>query len=259
MVDLIRVSDPKLIKRQLGLTTQLADRAARLEWLIQFINENGALYRLNASLRLALATHAEKLAAAQGVWAWYDGTRYKGPSTAAGVGSRGLERTQNMLVQAVDAFREMEEEQGSSWPDARSRPGLLLERVPHSPESTMEVADETPEGEGYIQNWRKLTTVEPEPAAGDAEPGYVDPVRVFFKLRVEDIGELIPCAVKVVKNVVGSFENSNNWPTAAIEAARLVLVSAFLQNEVIDSYYLGLARVCATVSQAETRIIRPEF
>ncbi|CCA67372.1 hypothetical protein PIIN_01203 [Serendipita indica DSM 11827] len=252
-------SNPNLIKRQLSLTTQLVDRAARLEWLIQFINENGALYLLNATLRHTLATHAEQIAAAQGVWTWYDGTRYQGPSTAAGLGSRGVERSHNMLVQAVEMFQEVEDDRGTTWPHARTRSGLLLEGALHSPESTMEVADDPPEGEGYINNWRKLTTVEPDVAKEDVETSYVDQVRLFFKVRVEDIGELVPCAVKVVKSVVGSFERSNSWPTAAIQASRLalVLLESALQfrSSRIRLYGLDPEKPLAIPWTAETRIL----
>ncbi len=53
---------------------------------------------------------------------------------------------------------------------------------------------------------------------------YVDPVRVFFKVKVEDIGELIPCAVKVVKTTVNSFDRSQAWPDVTAQAGRLTLV-----------------------------------
>ncbi|KIM24888.1 hypothetical protein M408DRAFT_331557 [Serendipita vermifera MAFF 305830] len=220
-------SNPKLVKKQLGLTTHLADRAARLEWLIQFINENGALNRLNVPLRTTLAAHAEKVAAAQGVWAWYEGTRFKGPPTAAGVGSVEYERSENMLVQAVDIFQK-EEESGKMRPSTlghRRKSSQRMGDILDSANSSFAGMDQSLDDEmdQLGASWNHV------PRHGDdvevTKPEeYVDPVRVFFKFKVEDIGDLVPCAVKVVKATVNSFDRSQAWPQVTAQAGRLTLV-----------------------------------
>jgi len=222
--------DPKLIKKQLGLTTHLADRAARLEWLIQFINENGALNRLNVPLRTTLATHAEKIAAAQGVWAWYDGSRFKGPAKAAGKGSIEFDRSNSMLVQAVDIFQQ-DEESGDGGPTAsgnRRRSGQRLEDMILSPNSSVAAVEHSFDGEddagaGLGMSWSQVPRPTDDFEAG-RQSGYVDPVRLFFKVKVEDIGELVPCSVKVVKATVNSFDKSQAWPDVTAQAGRLALV-----------------------------------
>jgi hypothetical protein len=211
------------------LTTHLADRAARLAWLIQFINENGAIERLNIPLRTTLATHAEKIAAAQGVWAWYDGSRFKGPATAAGAGSRGLERSQNMLVQAVELYQE-EDDGEHTWKHAATvrRSGKLGGGVlsPTSSVAEVEVSfdtDEEHEGDGGM-DWNLVRRQTADGMQEIGTTGYVDPVRAFFKVKVENIGELIPYSVKVVKATIASFEKSQAWPDVMVQAGRLALV-----------------------------------
>lgn len=223
---------PKLIKRQLGLTTHLADRAARLEWLIQFINDNGALNRLNIPLRTILATHAEKIAAAQGVWAWYDGTRFKGPATAAGVGSRSVERSQSMLVQAIELYQEEDGGEDTWQQSAATRrsgrgPGKIIS--PTSSVADVEISfesDEEHEGDGGM-DWSHVRYQEGGQERNVVVHGYVDPVRAFFKVKVENIGELIPYSVKVVKSTIASFDKSQAWPDAVVQAGRLTLVRMF--------------------------------
>jgi Non-repetitive/WGA-negative nucleoporin C-terminal len=239
--------DPKLIKKQLGLTTHLADRAARLEWLIQFINENGALNRLNVPLRTTLATHAEKIAAAQGVWAWYDGSRFKGPAKAAGKGSIEFDRSNSMLVQAVGIFQQ-EEESGEGWPTAsgnRRRSGQRLEDMILSPNSSVAAVEHSFDGEydagaGLGMSWSQV----PRPTddfEGGRQSEYVDPVRLFFKVKVEDIGELVPCSVKVVKATVNSFDKSQAWPDVTAQAGRLALVCRLYRE--MDIYKIDLSQV----------------
>lgn len=174
-------------------------------------------------MRTTLATHAEKIAAAQGVWAWYDGIRYKGPSTAAGVGSIEVERSENMLVQAVNIFQQ-EAESGEGWPATsghRRKSGQRMADILNTSNSSLMVVED--EDDQLGMSWNHV----PQPAE-DTEvvkpEEYVDPVRSFFKVQVDDIGELVPCAVKVVKATVNSFDRSQAWPTVTAQAGRLTLV-----------------------------------
>lgn len=175
---------------------------------------------MNIPLRTTLATHAEKIAAAQGVWAWYDGTKFKGPPTAAGVGSRTLERSRNMLLQAVDLYQE-QYTNGSDETPAGTIGG---------PDGDISLeSDDEHEGDGVMGwnhvHWRRGNGDEDENNFVGA--GYVDPVRAFFKVKVERIGELIPFSVKVVKSTVTSFEKTQTWPDVMVQAGRLALVCTF--------------------------------
>ncbi|KAG8805801.1 hypothetical protein FRC17_005325, partial [Serendipita sp. 399] len=194
-------SHSKLVPRQLGLSTHLADRASRLDWLIQFINENEVLNRLNASLRMTLATHAEKVAAARGVWAWYDGSYgTQIPSTA--IALLGVDKSQNILAQAVDIYHN-EEETGGIRSRSRRRSGLQAGDMIISPDSTVIDFDNTMgEDDEMVDNQRQRPSEFHEDEGDTVGIGYVNSVRSFFITKVEDIGELIPCAMKVVKNVV---------------------------------------------------------
>jgi hypothetical protein len=204
----------------------LADRAARLEWLIQFINENGALNRINSETRTLLATHAEKIAAAQGIWAWYDGANFKGPATAAGVGSRGTERSQNILVQAIALYEEEGNPDGGGSSKARRRSGIQVPAItPTSSVAAGEISPDTDEERmaDVDSSWPNARR-QPNQEQERVPTGYVDPVRKFFKYNIEEIGLLVPCSVKVVKATINSYEKAKAWPSVMTQAGRLALV-----------------------------------
>ena len=132
-----------------------------------------------------------------------------------------------MLVQAVDIFQK-EEDSGEGWPSAsghRRRSGQRMGDILTSANSSLMAMEESIDGEedhlGMSWNHVPRQTDDLEVARPEE---YVDPVRVFFKVKVEDIGELIPCAVKVVKTTVNSFDRSQAWPDVTAQAGRLTLV-----------------------------------
>ncbi|KAG8825218.1 hypothetical protein FRC19_011894 [Serendipita sp. 401] len=217
-------SNSKLVQRQLGLSTHLADRASRLQWLITFINENEVLNRLNVSLRTTLAKDAEKVAAAQGVWAWYDGSSSGSvPIPVTSLPLRVVEKSQNILLQAVEIYQKEAESGGGVWSRSRRRSGLQaggMIRGPDSPVTDLESTVGEDDDIAGSQGDREL----PDDEGETNGTGYVDPVRVFFRTKLEEIGALIPCSMKVVKNVVGSYEKTKAWPDVRTQAGRLALV-----------------------------------
>ncbi|KAG8813545.1 hypothetical protein FRC17_001500 [Serendipita sp. 399] len=251
-------SHSKLVPRQLGLSTHLADRASRLDWLIQFINENEVLNRLNASLRMTLATHAEKVAAARGVWAWYDGSYgTQIPSTA--IALLGVDKSQNILAQAVDIYHN-EEESGGIRARSRRRSGLQAGDMIITPDSTVIDFENTMgEDDEMADNQRQRLGEFQEDEGDTVGIGYVNSVRSFFITKVEDIGELIPCAMKVVKNVVFSYEKTKSWPDVRTQAGRLALVllnSAFeFRKSHLNTYGLDPDKPTEAVWTAESRIL----
>jgi hypothetical protein len=135
-----------------------------------------------------------------------------------------------MLVQAVDIFQK-EEESGDGWPSTagnRRRSGQRLGDMVSSPNSSLAAVEHSLDGDDVAGaalgvSWSQV----PRPA-DDLEPArpneYVDPVRLFFRVKVEDIGELVPCSVKVVKGTVNSFDKAQAWPDVTAQAGRLALV-----------------------------------
>ncbi|KAK7054841.1 hypothetical protein VNI00_003304 [Paramarasmius palmivorus] len=61
-------SDPQLVRMSQDLTSQLKGRIERLNWLIQFINDNLVLVKMSQTCRQKLLGDAEKLHAALSLW-----------------------------------------------------------------------------------------------------------------------------------------------------------------------------------------------
>ncbi|KDQ07351.1 hypothetical protein BOTBODRAFT_192479 [Botryobasidium botryosum FD-172 SS1] len=86
----------EFMRATLDLRAQLTDRCTRLRSLIGFINENGALGQLSQTSRQRLAHDAEKLFAANNLWAYHN----KYPVDV--LSQRGQSR--NLLVAAIERY-----------------------------------------------------------------------------------------------------------------------------------------------------------
>lgn len=228
--------------------------------------------RISRYVRETLFKHAEKIAAAQGVWLWYD-TALKGTANPDRNGratshSRDVERSKNILVQAVDVLRR--EEQGSWFVVDRQRGtgigydegyeqgirnGARLSPNSHMADvynygSDEEFPQQHAQGVGWSSRaptgGRRASISNEQLAEYPGRTGYVDPVRTFFRDRLEDVGRLANGAQTVVKETLGSFEKAQVWPDVAIQAGRLVLVS--FVDSIVDCFIgLGLSLALFTL------------
>ncbi|EJD52940.1 hypothetical protein AURDEDRAFT_110780 [Auricularia subglabra TFB-10046 SS5] len=87
------ISSPELVRPAVDLTTQLQDRMSRLSFLVHFINENAVQQKLSPSSRQKLQYDAERLYAAQQLWAYYNESRKNDSS-----------EHNDVLVQAIELY-----------------------------------------------------------------------------------------------------------------------------------------------------------
>lgn len=183
----------------------MEERAARLSWLIGFINSNGAISRVNASVRVSLLTDAEKISAAQGIWGWYNSS------------SKDIDlnfKSKSVLVEAINAYVD-------------EHPEMM--EVAHKPSSRLMSPAASFAEASFVSRIGSVISLDDAPFEEDH--GTIDPVRVFFKTRARDLGKLVTLFAQVVREILGSYERAKAWPTVVTEASTGVLVSNFANHK----------------------------